>query len=74
MPIWERFWYQRVSRNIGTNATQSSTPVRQSSAKMLMATNTMYMAPEARELMPESSSSRSASRSEVCREMIRPEV
>lgn len=49
-------------------------PLGQSSANTVRAVNTMNMNPAARELTPESSSSRSASRSDVCRAMIRPEV
>ena len=59
---------------MGTAAASTISPLRQSRAKTVAAVNTMNSRPEASELTPESRSSRSASRSEVCRAMIRPEV
>ena len=72
--IWECFWYQRARKYIGTPAARTRSPLRQSRANTVAAVNTMNSIPEASELIPESRSSRSASRSEVCRAMMRPEV
>jgi hypothetical protein len=72
--ICECFWYHRARKYIGTPAASTSSPLRQSSANTVTAVNAMNSMPEASELTPESRSSRSASRSEVCRAMMRPEV
>ena len=72
--IWECFWYQRASKYMGTAAASTSRPLRQSRAKTVDGGEHHEQQPEASELTPESRSSRSASRSEVCRAMIRPEV
>ena len=58
----------------GPTAMASTSPARQSSTKREIPVKAMKSNPEASDVMPESSSSRSASRSEVCRAMIRPEV
>ncbi len=72
--ICECFWYQRARKYIGTPAASTSSPLRQSRANTVMAVKNMNRVPDASELTPESRRSRSASRSEVCRAMMRPEV
>ena len=59
---------------MGISAQRMISPERQSNKKMLTAVKVMNTMPEANSEMPWSSSSRRVSRSEVCREMIRPEV
>lgn len=70
----ERSWNHRVRMPSGTRAMSSTTPDGQSRTMSIAAVNTMYMSPRTRRVRPSSMSSRMASRSLVCREMIRPEV
>ena len=70
----ERTWNQRVRMTPGTTAMSSTSPLRQSSSTSETAVNTIASTPDASVVTPPSRSSRSASTSEVCREMIRPDV
>ena len=70
----ERTWYQRTAIVTGMNATSRISPERQSRMKIETAVKSMNIMPETSEDTPWSSSSRSDSRSEVCREITRPEV
>lgn len=70
----DRTWYQRVTIATGTAAPSSTRNDGGSSSRMDAAVNDMNISPDTSEDTPWSSSSRSASRSEVCREITRPDV
>ena len=70
----ERTWNQRVSTMPGTTAMSSTSPLRQSSSTSETAVSTIASTPVASVVTPPSRSSRNDSTSEVCREMIRPDV
>ena len=70
----ERRWNHTVSHTPGTSISSITTPVTQSMPTISTMVNTMDRVEPTMMLTPESSSSRRASMSEVCRETMRPEV
>ena len=70
----ERRWNQIVRNTPGTSISSMTTPVTQSMVTISTIVKTIDSEAPTITLTPESSSSRSASMSEVWRETIRPEV
>ena len=70
----ERFWNHTVSATQGISISSMTRPVTGSMVTISTIVNTIDSDAPTMTFTPESSSSRSASMSEVCRETIRPEV